>query len=144
MRPVVPALGGVLRPRASQCKTATRCQRREPCDVSTSHSSVSKPFRGCDHSQPEYLSKLLYLRMMHRVSTGSSMTRSSIYYFSIFRQRKNSGLLETTTRWGLMAAEDRACEPALAYAPSDGSECGFTRTWKSAPSRANPAVSRAR
>jgi hypothetical protein len=66
--------------------------------VSTSHSSVSKPFAGCDHSRPEYLSKLLYLRMMHRVSTGSPMTRSSTYYFSIFRQRGYSSSLADLQR----------------------------------------------
>jgi hypothetical protein len=55
--------------------------------LSTSHYSVSKSFPGCNHSGSEYFSKLLYLRMMHRVSTRGSMTLGSINYFSIFLQQ---------------------------------------------------------
>jgi hypothetical protein len=36
--------------------------------------------------------------MMHRVSTGSPMTRSSTYYFSIFRQRGYSSPLADLQR----------------------------------------------
>ena len=59
--------------------------RKSRFDMSADCSGASRrctPAR--EPMQERQLVKLLYLRMMHRVSAGSSMSRSSIYNFSIF------------------------------------------------------------